>query len=68
MPMASNFAALMKSTKSSKSACVSPGNPTIKFERMPASGDKARIWEIKCKNFSESPKRRILRKMVGLVC
>jgi hypothetical protein len=43
IPIASNFAALMKLARSSKSAWVSPGNPTIKFERIPASGDNARI-------------------------
>ena len=43
MPMASRRACSRKATSSARSSSVSPGKPTMKFERMPASGASARM-------------------------
>ena len=44
--------AVRKSASSSTSASVSPGKPTMTFDRTPASGARARIW-------SSSPRKRL---------
>ena len=68
MPIASNSASLINSHKVSSSASLSPGNPTIKLERIPASGATLRIEAISSKNSCLPPNRRIFLKMVGAAC
>ena len=67
-PTASSLAASKNWSRVSKSSSLSPGNPTMKLERTPASGARSLICERSERNFSLSPKRFILRSTSPLAC
>ena len=66
--MTSRRAASRKSSSSANSASVSPGNPTITFDRTPASARAHRTRASRSRNCSGSPNRLMRRNTVALAC
>src|SRR5699024_6097363 len=67
-PMASSRASSKKETRSANSSSVSPGKPTMKLERAPASGARVRTVRSSSRKRSRSPKRRMRRSRGPLAC
>ena len=68
IPMASSRASVRKRCSSARSASVSPGKPTMKLERTPASGQARLTCSSSAQKRSRSPNRRMDRSTRPLAC
>ncbi len=67
-PTRSSRASSSHSSRYSKSASVSPGNPTMKVERMAISGQIPRQARIRSSTFASLAGRRMARSTPGAAC